>query len=190
MGAWWRSGFSARLASAATRVLPRRIRRDENGAAAVEFAIIGLPFFALIGAIIETALVFLANQILETAVNDSARLIRTGQAQQQAFDAAKFKTEVCNRLYILIECAGVTIDVRTVTSFAAVTTAPPIDADGKFSDSGFTFDAGKASELVVLKAYYQFPLIFSGLGLNLADLANGKRLIGAVTAFRNEPFPW
>jgi Flp pilus assembly protein TadG len=179
----------ARIAGLAASLLPRRIRRDERGSSAVEFAIIALPFFALIGAIMETALVFLASQILESAVNDAARLIRTGQAQQSGTTAAGFKTAICNRLYTLIDCAGVYVDVRTVTSFTTVTTTKPIDADGNFVPTT-NYDAGKATQIVVVKAYYEFPLVFSGFGLDLSDLANGKRLIGAVTAFRNEPFPW
>lgn len=190
MGKRWQGPLRSSMRRLAARILPRRLVRDERGAAAVEFAFIALPFFALIGAIIETSLVFLANQILETAVGDAGRLIRTGQAQQQGFNATQFKTEICNRLYILIDCSGVSVDVRTSSTFTAASIASPIDASGKFENANFTYNAGKASEIVVVRAYYEFPLIFSGLGLNLADLANGKRLIGAVTAFRNEPFPW
>jgi Flp pilus assembly protein TadG len=170
--------------------LLRRLARDRDGAAAVEFAFVALPFFALIGAIIETSMVFLANQVLETAVYDASRLIRTGQAQQSGYDSAAFKTQVCNRLYILVDCAGVSVDVRTVTTFSAVTTTAPVDEKGNFVNTSFTYSAGKASELVMVRAYYQYPLIFSSLGLDLSDLSNGKRLIGTVTAFRNEPFPW
>jgi len=171
------------------RIVPRRLRRDESGAAAVEFGFVAIPFFALIGAIIETAMVFLAGQILETAVNDAARLIRTGQVQQANTSAAAFKTEVCNRLYILFECSGIYIDVRTATTFGGISTTPPIDSDGNFVKD-FTYVPGKASEIVVVKAYYEYPLVLSGLGMDLSDLASGKRLIGAVSAFRNEPFPW
>ena len=42
-------------------------------------------------AIMETALVFFASQTMETAVADSARLIMTGQAQQQGFSQQQFK---------------------------------------------------------------------------------------------------
>lgn len=172
------------------RLGPRRILRDRGGSAAVEFGLIAIPFFALIGAIIETALVFLAGQILETAVSDAARLIRTGQVQSAGTSAAAFKTAICDRLYILFECSGISVDVRAVTTFSGVSTTPPIDANGKFDNSNFTYSPGKASEIVVVKAYYEFPLVLSGLGMDLSDLANGKRLIGAVSAFRNEPFPW
>jgi len=41
--------------------------RKSDGAAAVEFALVVVPFFALMFAIIELALVFWAGQVLETA---------------------------------------------------------------------------------------------------------------------------
>ena len=66
----------------------RRFARGDDGAAAVEFGMVAAPFLALMFAIMETALVFFAGQTLETAVADSARLIMTGQAQSQSFDAA------------------------------------------------------------------------------------------------------
>ena len=71
--------------------------RQQDGAAAVEFALVAAPFLALVFAIMETAMVFFAGQALETAAADSARLIMTGQAQTQGFDQAKFKQEVCAR---------------------------------------------------------------------------------------------
>ena len=77
----------------------RRLLRQEDGAAAIEFGIVAAPFLALVFAIMETALVFFAGQTLETAAADSARLIMTGQAQNAGFDQAKFKDAVCARIY-------------------------------------------------------------------------------------------
>ena len=59
-------------------------RRDERGSAAIEFAIIAPIFFFLMFVIAETALVFIAEQVMDNAVFETARLIRTGQAQQPA----------------------------------------------------------------------------------------------------------
>ena len=53
----------------------RRFRRDGRGSAAVEFAFIAPVFFVLLFAIIETAIVFFASQVLEGAVQDTGRLI-------------------------------------------------------------------------------------------------------------------
>ena len=60
--------------------LLRRFRDNHTGASAVEFAIVAPLFLALLFAIIETALVFFAGQVLETVTQDSARMIMTGQA--------------------------------------------------------------------------------------------------------------
>src|SRR5437763_16507615 len=99
----------------------RRFARGEEGAAAVEFAMVAAPFLALVFAIMETALVFFASQTLETAVSDSARLIVTGQAQSKSYDAAAFKTAVCAKINGLFDCAGgLQIDVKTYSSFGSV----------------------------------------------------------------------
>src|SRR5437763_9199963 len=106
----------------------RRFIRQQDGAAAVEFAMVAAPFLAMVFAIMETALVFFAGQTLETAGADSARLIMTGQAQTQGFDQAKFKDAVCAKIYGLFNCsAGLYVDVKNYSSFAAINTAQPVD---------------------------------------------------------------
>jgi Flp pilus assembly protein TadG len=172
------------------RFVLRRFLRDREGATAVEFAILAIPFLALIGATFESALCFLAGQILDTAVADAGRLIRTGQAQAAGYSASTFKTQVCNRLYVLFTCDNLTIDSKVYTNFTTADTSMPIDSDGNFDTSSFAFQMGGSTEIVVVRGYYQYPLYFSKLGLNLANLANGTRLLAGVSAFRNEPFPW
>ena len=81
--------------SASSRNILRRFGRNRRGSAAVEFALVAPVFFALLFAIIETAIVFFAGQVLETVTQDSARLIMTGQAQTAAYTQAQFKTNVC-----------------------------------------------------------------------------------------------
>ena len=55
--------------------------RREDGAAALEFALVAAPFIALLLAGLQTALAFFAGQVLESAVADSSREILTGSAQ-------------------------------------------------------------------------------------------------------------
>src|SRR5215470_6581045 len=91
----------------------RSLLRREDGAAAVEFAIVAIPSLAVLFAILQTGLLFLAEQSLETTAADASRLILTGQAQNQALDQAKFQDAVCARLSALFNCSGIMIDVRT-----------------------------------------------------------------------------
>jgi hypothetical protein len=101
--ALWRNAMAAGLTESrfpAARALRRRLlrfRRDERGATVIEFGLVALPFFGLLFAIIETALVFFAGQALETAVSNAARLIRTGQAQSAGYTVSDFKTRSATR---------------------------------------------------------------------------------------------
>jgi Flp pilus assembly protein TadG len=170
----------------------RRFAKGEDGVAAVEFGMVAAPFLALMFAIMETSLVFFAGQTLETAVADSARLIMTGQAQALGLTQATFKTEVCNRIAGLFDCAGgMQIDVKAYPTggFADVSTAKPINAaDKTLQTNTFGYQPGTACNIVVVRLMYQWPVYMSLLGFNLADLAGNKRLLMATAAFRNEPF--
>jgi Flp pilus assembly protein TadG len=168
----------------------RRFARGEDGIAAVEFGIVAVPFFALMFAIIETAMIFFASQTLEAAVADSARLIMTGQAQTQSFSQTDFKNAVCSKIVALFDCAnGMQIDVKTYTSFSSISSAKPIDANGNLQTSNFGYSPGNACDIVVVRLMYQWPVYVSLLSLDkMADLSGNKKLLMATAAFRNEPF--
>ncbi|WP_245258331.1 TadE family protein [Rhodopseudomonas palustris] len=145
-------------------------------------------FIALLFAIIETAFVFLASQVLETAVQDSARLILTGQAQAASYTQSQFKTDLCNRLKALFSCDGVYVDVQSYGSdFSTVSITTPIDSSKNFVNT-MKYSPGAAGDIVVVRAFYQWPLFVTGLGWNIANLADSKRLLSATAAFRNEPY--
>ncbi len=167
----------------------RRFARRDDGAAAVEFGMVAAPFLGLMFAIMETALVFFASQTLETAVADSARLIMTGQAQSQSFDAGKFKTAVCSRIGGLFDCAGgLYVDVKTYSSFGAIDNSNPVDANGNLKTGSFGYSPGGPGDIVVVKLMYQWPVYADLLGLKLGNLSGNKRLLMATASFRNEPY--
>ncbi len=166
----------------------QRFKRSKDGAAAVEYALVAAPFLALVFAILETALVFFASQVLETAAADSARLILTGQAQTSGLNQTQFKQEVCNRIYGLFDCnSGIKVDVRTYNSFSSANMSKPIDANGNVTFTP-SYQPGSPGDIIVVRLLYEWPVYVSLLGLNLSDLSNGKRLIMATSAFRNEPY--
>jgi Flp pilus assembly protein TadG len=172
---------------------PRALRQfavDQAGATAVEFGSVALPFIALMLAILETALLFFATQTLETAVSNTARLIRTGQAQQLGFSADQFKEDVCSQIMSVFDCEdGLYLDVRKYATFDSIDLAKPIDDDGNLKKD-FAYQMGHGGDIVVVRAYYEWPTFSRLLGLNLSNLADGNHLIAATAAFRNEPFPW
>jgi len=179
-----------------TRALARlgrrgaRFRRDEGAATAVEFGLLALPFIALTFAILETALVYFAGQTLETAVNNSARLIRTGQAQQQGMSSTTFKQTICDQVGVMFDCTnGLWLDVETYPDFASISLTAPIQ-NGNLNTSNFKFTMGSGNNIVVVRAYYEWPTFSKLLGLNYSNLADGNHLLTATAAFKNEPFPW
>lgn len=176
----------------------RSLARDEKGAVAIEFALLALPFFILIFAILETSIVFLAGQILDSAVQDASRQIRTGQAQGAEWDVDDFREEVCDGLYGMFDCSAdkLKVKVSVVSSFSNATLTPPIDPDCSVTSDedecdwtiAQTFSGGLGSEVVLVQAYYKWPTIVNLPGFNLETQAGGTRLLSAVRVFVNEPF--
>ena len=176
-----------------TRRLLRRFRRDRSGAIAIELSFIALPFFAMLFAIIETGTVFFAGQVIETAIQDSGRLLFTHQAQDTAMTATQFKTDVCNRVSVLMTCSGVDIDVQYYPAGTTITITDPIDSGGNYNNSGLGYTTAPAGSTgtIVARAFYQWPLIVTGLGYNIANIgrytSNSKRLLAGTVAFHVEP---
>ena len=172
----------------------RAFRRDQEGVAAVEFGLVAVPFFALLFAILETALVFWSTQVLETAVANASRTIYTGQFQNSNDQTsteigAKFKAEVCKHVVALFPCdsPAVRVDVRRFTPG----TPPPevINKDTKeINEAAFGYQATKANDIVLVRVAVEYPVFVSMMNSNQSNLANGKRLIMASATFRNEPF--
>jgi len=162
---------------------------DSRGATAVEFALVAAPFLALIVALIQTFLVFFAQELLESVVQKSSRLILTGQVQSQQMKQDAFKKAVCNQIVILFSCDGLMVDVQVATTWSSANTSVPnltFKPDGTVANS-WQFNAGSMGDIVVVKVMYQWPVYLGPLGFNLANLSNGNRLIMASAAFQNEP---
>lgn len=166
----------------------RRFARQQDGATAIEFSFVALPFLALTFAIIESALVFYAGQTLEAAVADSARLIMTGQAQNASYTADQFKTQVCNRIAGLFDCAdNMYVDVKSYSTFGAISSASPV-TNNKFDSTKVGYSLAGPGCIQVVSLYYQWPIVVSLLGNNLSNLDGDYRLLSASAVFKNEPY--
>ncbi len=175
----------------------RRLRRDESGTAAIELALVALPFFALLFAILEGGLVFWANQVLGTAVTDASRELYTGRFQQSIVSAppadrgGRFKDAVCARIGGLFDCSTLKIDVRTYSSFPNGVPDPIVtDQDGKRRlDPNFgVYQNPQASQITVVQAAVEYPVLVPLMGANRSNISSNKRLLLSSAAFRTEPF--
>lgn len=172
------------------RAHTKRFSSNESGVTAIEFGLLALPFFAVLGAILETSVIFIAGQVLESALHDAGRLVRTGQTQT-GFDLLAFRADLCSRTYGLFgDCSGIFVEVRPVGLFGSATPTAPVDATC-ISACTWTrpehFDDGGPNSVMLGQAYFRWQTIV-GLDLGLNNLADGRRLLGSVTVFQNEPF--
>jgi len=172
--------------------------RNSSGASALEFALVAGPFLLLVFGILAVGLAFAANMTLENAVEQGARLIRTGQAQSQGFDAARFKNEVCKYLVGPLSCAGLKLDVRTCSNFGGCTLRDPLDSSGNLNSIGLSYAPGVGGDVVIVRAFYEWDLLAvlpimpvgnnQSVDTRLSNMPNGNRVLIATAAFRNEPF--
>lgn len=176
-----------------------RFRRSENGATAVEFGFIALPFFMLIWAIIETGLMFWTTQVLEESLSQASRLLLTGESRSRytsttaSVNAAAFRDDVCARAAMkLIDCSKLAIDVRTYGDFSAASSGTSSSnplAGGNLDTSSFSYRQPDTNQIVVVRAVLDYKLFLTNwASSNLANIGSGRRGIVASVAFRAEPF--
>jgi Flp pilus assembly protein TadG len=162
---------------------------DSRGATAVEFALVALPFLALIVALIQTFLVFFAQASLESVVQQSSRLVLTGQVQSLQMKKDDFKKAVCKQVVILFSCDGLMVDVQVANAWSSANTSLPtltFNAQGQVTNV-WQFNPGDVGDIVVVRVMYQWPVMLGPLGFNLSNVSSGNRLIMASAAFQNEP---
>lgn len=175
---------SSEVKAASIRKALRRFRRNRRGSSAVEFAIIAPIFLGLLFALIETALLFFAGQVLETGTLDSARMIFTGSG---GWTEAQFRTDFCPRVTTLFtDCSKIDLDLRSYPPGTTISISDPLVGGAYVKNTAW--QTASPNDTVVVRAFYQWPLIVTGLGYNIANITTGsKRLLAATTAFHVEP---
>ncbi|OYW16074.1 MAG: hypothetical protein B7Z39_02665 [Novosphingobium sp. 12-64-8] len=188
-----------RRASAVRPILS--ILKDPHGAAVIEFALAAPLLIAMLVSTLEIALVYLAQEGLETAVEASARYVLTGQAQTNfkgVKDAsgnvittpqAQFKAYACSVLPPMLECPNLYIDVTTATSYSASSLTLPTftyDAQGKVTNT-FNYAPGTQGAIVVVRFMYNWPVI-SLFGFDIANQPKSRRLLLATSVLKSEGY--
>ncbi len=182
-----KSGFGAKVGRFLQDRGPRAMLRRRDGNAAVEFALVAAPFFALLIAILETALVFFAQQVLQTATTQASRLIMTGQAQSGAMTATQFQQAVCTDAAPLFSCSGIYVNVQTFSSFSSVSQMNPLSG-GNFNSASMNYSIGTQGDIELVQVFYQWPVLTGPLSFNISNMNGSSRLLVATAVFRNEPY--
>ncbi len=159
--------------------------KKEDGATAIEFSMLLMPYLLICLGIIELSLMFASASLLEGATDSAARLIRTGQLQQSNNDPeTMFRDAMCDFAVALIDCNDLVIEVTTLDSYNDFT-APTYDADGNMVSQGF--DAGASNAKVLIRVSYRYTMVTPIVGpiLNGAD---GSTLFMSTIVLQTEPY--
>jgi Flp pilus assembly protein TadG len=176
------------------RMTPHPVRNrsflmSEEGATAVEFALVATPFVALLVAIIQTMIVFFAQRVLDEVVSEASRTVQTGQAQTSSLTQTQFTSWVCQKTVILFTCGNFMVNVQNYGAFSSASTATPtlsFDSGGNVTNT-WNYQLGNPGDIVVVQVMYQWPLVLGPLGFTLANLSNGNRLLISSNVFKREP---
>ncbi len=174
----------------------RSFARDERGVTAIEFGILALPFFTIIFAIIETTMVFFAGQVLDSAVEDASRMIKTGRAQAAGYNMTNFRSLMCGYTFGLFGTSARTSRSRCRRSRASrrrqrATACRPATMSGQKPAPGTVaqdFNAGAGRD--VIQVFALLPLAAAGEPALLQPQEPTRQLSPhcATRVFRNEPF--
>ena len=167
-----------------------RMKADSRkGSAAIEFAFVAPVFFVLLLGTFEAAIMFFSQAVLQNSVTDMARLIRTGQAQTSNMTKDTFRSQLCDKVAPLIACdSNLQIDVQSFTSYTGVNYNSPLKSDRTLDPTQNNYITGNACDVVLVRAFYTWPVVTPALTWFLVNMAGDKHLVTAAAAFRNEPY--
>lgn len=170
----------------------RRFARARRGSAAVEFALVLMPFFLLTFGLAEVAMIGFAQTSLDFAVSETSRQIRTGRAQMGGVTEAQIRAELCDEInnFIVMGCDGnLYLDVRRFSSFvdASNNAMNPVQ-NNNFNTGGMGYQPGQPSDIVVVRAYYRWRVITPLFEPIFQNISGGERILVSTMMFRNEPF--
>ncbi|MHA7873274.1 MAG: TadE/TadG family type IV pilus assembly protein [Hyphococcus sp.] len=171
---------------------------NKSGAAAVEFSIVAPLFLAIMFSMFEVGWFFYTNSVLDAATDRAARMVRTGQLQEngtlttpeERFDF--LYDEICDVVDTFGDCPSrLTMEVQTFTTFAelAAATAPMICADSPPDDiATIPFEPGDELQIVRIRVCLIYDTINPAIGANLAEGDEGQRHLISTMIFQNEPY--
>jgi Flp pilus assembly protein TadG len=180
-----------------------RLRRDEEGATAVEFALIAVPFFMLLLGTLGVCQLFFWLFTAENAVWTASRDMRTGAFQTAASgspyagktgDALKteFRKQICNKTVNANDCFNNSVVLVQSTNLGGTIKDPACTTSGNAltadADAMAAFSVGAQSSVVMVTLCYAWGFGGKLPFLPLPKLAGGAYLIQASAVFETEPY--
>ena len=190
--------------------LARRFRREEKAATAVEFAIVAVPFLAVLMAIFETTYILLNAEVVDAVSANASRQLMTGQLQSSGQTCAQQKQAFQNMICPLtnprpstalpsnFDCSKVIIDVRQSNAFNNLDVTNSL-----YQNPGQAqFSPAAQGQNNIIRIIYPLPAILPVLsGNTTATITNNRaatnqtmvngiwtHLLMGIAVFRTEPY--
>lgn len=161
--------------------------KNDDGATAVEFALVGIPFVFMVIGVVEMGLMFTSQSLLEASTNNAARQIRIGAVQEGGGEDL-FRQELCDFADVLITCEELQYQVIPMDDFGEAENFP----DATFDDEGDLedqqFDAGGVSDVIMIRTAYQYPIKTPLFRLMLTNNGGSTRSMLSTVVLRTEPY--
>jgi hypothetical protein len=158
---------------------------------------VAIPFFMFILALIGCAFYFFISSSIEKGMDQTSRLIRTGEAVTNKMTVNEFKQGICDGAGSWIDCSHLQIFLKSYgQSWSNVTAAEPcVDQNGVIATNTapgtdlIAIYSGAASDVVVVTACYKWNFTSKLPLFKLGNMSDGSLMLQTATAFRSEPYP-
>jgi Flp pilus assembly protein TadG len=169
-------------------------KQNQDGATAVEFALVATPFFMLIFMLIGFALYFFVTNSLDKGMDQTSRLVRVGKAQKDNMTVNDFKQAVCSAAGDWIKCNKVEVFVQKFPDWQSVTPQSCLNANGaQVTNTASGSDpianySGESSDIVMVTTCYKWEFANQIPYVKIGNMTDGSMMMQATTAFRTEPY--
>jgi Flp pilus assembly protein TadG len=201
--------FSTGLTLLAKRLPGRGFLADIKGTTAIEFAMISVPFFGLIGAIFETGSAYFRSAQLQLTTETASRAVlthstTTGMTYQQFINnnvctwqtTGTVKPGTLSRMF---DCTKVLVDIRSPANWGAADTGNSFYTTPNAGTTVISMPA--AGQIAVVRIVYPMTVLsgmFAGstiTGSNYGQIRTGQTqyngnwsyMLMGIAAFRVEP---
>lgn len=170
-----------------SRFLRSWIKR-EDGSTAIEFSMLAMPFLYILIGTMEISLMFASNSVLDGAVIDAARLVRTGQAQEYNGNPEDlFKDRLCEKSSVLLDCSKLQYEVVEMDKFSDFNSyGPQYDQDGNLESRGF--HPGGVNTVNLIRVSYKYKLSTPLIGKLLSNNDDYSRTMISTVVLETEPY--
>ncbi len=164
----------------------RRLGRDRRAAAALEFALVSVPFLGIVLGLATVAVDLYLQEALDVALQTAVRQVQLGRVPTTSSASDFTGSAFCPAFTAFAPCTGVSVTLQPVSDYvsAAVVATP---SAAQLGSSG-SFCVGRPGQLMFARVVYLAPIIsrfWPYAGQASINGVTGTALV-STAAFANE----